>query len=53
MNFRPFLKMEVVAAMGATIGILYFSFTLATASVKAEPFGPRTRSTLSCVMSLS
>jgi len=53
MNFRPFLKMEVVAALGATIGILYFSLTSATASVMGEEYGPRTRSTLSCVMSFS
>jgi len=53
MNFRPFLKIEVVEAMGATIGILYFSFTLATASVMAEEYGPITKSTLSWVMSFS
>ncbi len=45
--------MEVAAAVGATIGILYFSFTSATASLMGEPYGPSTRSTLSCVMSFS
>ena len=45
--------MEVVAAMGATIGILCFSVTSATASLMGEPYGPSTRSTLSRVMSFS
>ena len=53
MNFRPFLKMEVAAAVGATIGILCFSVTSATGSVMGEVYGPRTESTLSRVMSLS
>ena len=52
-NFRPFLKIEVFVAMGASIGIRYFSFTSATASVMGEPYGPRTRSTFSWVMSRS
>ena len=37
MYFRPFLKIEVVAASGATITFLYFSVTLATASLTAAP----------------
>jgi len=36
MYLRPFLKMEVVAARGATITLRYFSVTLATASVMGE-----------------
>ena len=36
MYFRPFLKMEVVAASGETMTFLYFSVTLATASVMGE-----------------
>ena len=35
-----FLKMPVVAANGATITFLYFSVTLATASVTGEEYGP-------------
>ena len=50
---RPFLKIEVVAASGATITFLYFSVTLATASLIAEEYGPITASTLSSVMSFS
>ena len=53
MNFRPFLKMEVPVALGATIVILCFSVTSATASVMNVLYGPSTRSTLSCVMSFS
>jgi hypothetical protein len=53
MNVRPSLKIEVVPIVGATMGILCFSVTLATGAVMGEPYGPRTRSTLSCVMSLS
>ena len=45
--------MEVAEALGATIGILCFSVTLATASVIGALYGPSTRSTLSWVMSLS
>ena len=33
MCFRPFRKVEVVAATGATMTVRYFSVTLATASV--------------------
>ena len=51
MYLRPFLKMEVVAASGATITFLYFSVTLATASVTGEEYGPITTSTLSSVRS--
>ena len=51
-NFRPFLKIEV-AEPAPTIGILYFSVTLATGSAMSEPTGPRTRSTFSRVMSRS
>ncbi len=36
---RPFLKIDVVAASGATITFLYFSVTLATASLMAEEYG--------------
>ena len=43
--------MEVAPPAGATIGILCFSVTSATAAV--EPNGPSTRSTLSWVMSFS
>jgi len=53
MNFRPFLKIEAVPAVGATIGVLCFSVTSATGAVIGEPYGPRTRSTLSWVMSRS
>ena len=53
MNFRPFLKMELVAAAGATRGIRCFSVTSATASVMGEEYGPMTASTLLCVMSFS
>ena len=49
---RPFLKIDVVAASGATITFLYFSVTLATASL-IEEYGPITASTLSSVMSFS
>src|SRR5438094_9822174 len=35
-----FRKMPVVAANGATITFLYFSVTLATASVTGEEYGP-------------
>jgi len=48
-----FRKMPVVAANGATITFLYFSVTLATASVTGEEYGPITTSTLSSVRSLS
>jgi hypothetical protein len=37
------LKIEVVAPVDATIGILCFSVTLATGSTMGEPKGPRTR----------
>jgi hypothetical protein len=47
MNFRPFLKKEVVAVPAATSGIRCFSVTSATGSFMGEPYGPRTRSTLS------
>ena len=53
MYFRPFLKIDVVAASGATMTFLYFSVTLATASLTAEEYGPITASTLSSVMSFS
>ena len=53
MYLRPFLKIEVVAASGATITFLCFSVTFATASVIAEEYGPITTSTLSSVMSFS
>ena len=33
---RPFLKMDVVEASGETMTFLYFSLTLATASVMGE-----------------
>ena len=36
MYFRPFLKMDVVEASGETITFLYFSVTLATASVMGD-----------------
>ena len=52
-NLRPFLKIEVVDASGATMGISYFSLTLATASVIGDEYGTRIASTLICVMSLS
>ena len=55
MYFRrgSFLKMDVVAASGETITFLYFSVTLATASVIGDEYGPITASTLSSVMSFS
>ena len=46
-------KQELVPTVAATIGILYFSVRLITGSVMGEPYGPRTRSTFSCVMSRS
>ena len=42
MYLRPFLKIDVVAASGATMTFLYFSVTLATASVIGEEYGPIT-----------
>jgi hypothetical protein len=53
MNLRPFLKMDVVAASGATITFWYFSVTFTAASVIAEEYGPITASTLSSEMSFS
>jgi hypothetical protein len=37
MNFRPFLKIDVVAAVGEIIGILYLSAMSATGSVRGVP----------------
>ncbi len=53
MNFRPFLKIDVVAAPVATIGMRCFSVTSAMASVIGEEYGPRIASTLSWAMSFS
>jgi hypothetical protein len=53
MNLRPFLKMDVVAASGATITFWYFSVTLTAASVMADEYGPITASTLSSEISFS
>ena len=50
---RPFLKIEVVAALGVIIGIRCFSLSSATASESGEEYGPRIPLTLSCVMSFS
>ncbi len=53
MYLRPFLKIDVVAARGATITFLYFSVTLTAASVTGDEYGPMMASTLSSVMSFS
>ena len=53
MYFRPFRKIDVVAASGETMTFLYFSVTLAAASVTGDEYGPITPSTLSSVMSFS
>ena len=53
MNFRPFLKIDVVAAQHATIGLRCFSITSATASVIGDEKGEKTASTLSGVRSRS
>ncbi len=42
-----------MAARGATMTFLYFSVTLAAASVTGDEYGPITASTLSSVMSFS
>src|SRR5882724_6682066 len=53
MYLRPFLKIDVVAASGATVTFLYFSVTLTEASVTGDEYGPMMASTLSSVMSFS
>ena len=52
-NLRPFLKIDVSAAPGASIGMPCFSLTSATNSVIGDEYGPRIAFTLSCVMSFS
>ncbi|MND00146.1 hypothetical protein D3C83_186590 [compost metagenome] len=52
-NLRPFLKIAVVAAPAATIGMRCFSVTLATASVSGDEYGENTASGLSFSSSFS
>ena len=52
-KLRPFLKIDVNAAPGASIGIRNFSLTSATNSVIGDEYGPRIASTRSWTMSFS
>jgi len=50
---KPRLKIASAAPFASTIGILYFSVIALAESVGLVPYGPRTKFTLSSVISFS